>query len=409
MHDALPATPLPASAIPLKVLLAEDSPTARKLIAAILEELGHEVFAVENGLRAVQEFERGRFDLALLDIVMPVMDGFEAARQIKRLAAAWNEWVPVLLMSGIERQSCIVEGLAAGADDFIPKPWLMEILGVKVEGFAKTILADRQLRASEAEARATVARLAELNAQTERELEMAHRIMERLMPKEQLADPQAAHFLIPSSRFSGDAIALSRSPDGVLYAMLADATGHGLTAAMSVLPALWVFDGMARKQAALPDIAAEINRRLKEMLPTGNFVAAHLLSVDNAARTLRLWSGGMPPALLLDRAAMSVQSLKSDHVALGILPNGAFDASCKTLEWDSPQECLLYSDGLPEAQSEGGCMLGDERLMQAVMDLGAETAVATLARLAGEHLAGRPALDDISVLSLLLGAFAPQA
>ena len=404
MHNDHSAAPGFASAPPLRILLAEDSLAARQLIASILQELGHEVLAVGDGLKAVQAFERGRFDLALLDVVMPTMDGFEATRHIKRLAEARDQWVPVVLISGIERQSFIVKGLAAGADDFIPKPWLMEILAAKVEGFAKAVQAHRQLRASEAEARAIVARLAELNAQTERELEMAHRIMDRLVPKEQLADPQAAHFLVPSSQFSGDAIALSRSPGGVLYAMLADATGHGLTAAMSVLPALWVFDGMARKQAALPDIATEINRRLKEMLPTGNFVAAHLLSVDNAAGSVRIWSGGMPPALLLDRAGQLVECLKSDHVALGILPSSAFDASCRTVEWDGVKECLLYSDGLPEAQCDGGPMLGEERLMQAIMDSGPETALTKLARLADQHLAGRPALDDISVLSVLLGA-----
>jgi len=110
----------------LKILCAEDGHTNQMIVRAFVEEMGHEVVFVENGHQAVQGCAAERFDLVLMDGRMPVMDGLEAARAIRRggLDDAWvldpQIWIIALTANATaqDREQC----LAAGMDDFLAKP-----------------------------------------------------------------------------------------------------------------------------------------------------------------------------------------------------------------------------------------------------------------------------------------------
>lgn len=133
-------------------------------------------------------------------------------------------------------------------------------------------------------------------------------------------------------KFSGDLTLTKRSPRGHLFVMVADATGHCLSAAISAMPALWIFYGMVENGLSIAEIAAEINARLKKSIPLGRFVAAHIASINFPAQTIRVWSGGMPFAWLIDDNGGAVIELPSTHPALGILDDSKFDPSCQILE-----------------------------------------------------------------------------
>lgn len=111
------------SARALRVLLVEDNPANRRLANKLLKRLGHHVFEAEDGLQAVQLVQRQRFDVVLMDLQMPLLDGLEATRQIR----AWESEkarprIPIVAMTAHafeeDRQRC----LAAGMDGFLPKP-----------------------------------------------------------------------------------------------------------------------------------------------------------------------------------------------------------------------------------------------------------------------------------------------
>ena len=107
------------------VLLVEDSHVNQKLMGLMLQ---HEGFAYElavNGVEAVDLFLRQRFDLILMDIQMPVMDGLEATRSIRRYEIQAEYRTPIVAVTaGMDRDSC----LAAGMDDYIAKPVRADIL-----------------------------------------------------------------------------------------------------------------------------------------------------------------------------------------------------------------------------------------------------------------------------------------
>ena len=107
----------------LRILLAEDNPVNQKLAATLLTKRGHEVAVAENGREAVEAFGRGGFDTILMDVEMPEMDGLEATRAIREKEKAEGGHIPIIgltahAMSG-DRERC----LAAGMDDYLPKPF----------------------------------------------------------------------------------------------------------------------------------------------------------------------------------------------------------------------------------------------------------------------------------------------
>jgi len=105
---------------PLKILLAEDNQVNQKLALRILEQMGYRADVASNGIEAIESVERQEYDVILMDVQMPEMDGLEATRQI---VSRWSEHHPHIVgltanaMQG-DREMC----LAAGMNDYITKP-----------------------------------------------------------------------------------------------------------------------------------------------------------------------------------------------------------------------------------------------------------------------------------------------
>ncbi len=106
----------------LRILLAEDNPVNQRLGVRLLEKLGHNVVAVDNGEEAVAACESGPFDLILMDVEMPVMGGFEATAAIRSMAETGSRRVPIIAMTARAMKGDREDCLAAGMDAYISKP-----------------------------------------------------------------------------------------------------------------------------------------------------------------------------------------------------------------------------------------------------------------------------------------------
>ena len=107
---------------PLRVLLAEDTPANQKVVSTILSKRGHQVEIARDGRETIERVEREPFDVVLMDVQMPNIDGYQATAAIRRLSGIQRAHVPIVAitahaMSG-DRERC----LAAGMDDYVPKP-----------------------------------------------------------------------------------------------------------------------------------------------------------------------------------------------------------------------------------------------------------------------------------------------
>ena len=108
---------------PMRLLAAEDNPTNQQVLAAVMASLGVEVEIVADGAAAVEAWERGDYDLILMDIQMPVMDGIAAAREIRRReSAASRPATPIVALTANALSHQVAEYLAAGMDDHVAKP-----------------------------------------------------------------------------------------------------------------------------------------------------------------------------------------------------------------------------------------------------------------------------------------------
>jgi CheY-like chemotaxis protein len=127
----------PKASGPRKVLLVEDSVVNQKLAAAVLEKDGHHVTIANNGREAVQAFESDSYDLVLMDIQMPEMDGFEATRSIRKMEQGTGNHIPIIAMTAHalvgDRERC----LAVGMDDYIAKPIYAKQLLATIRGLGK--------------------------------------------------------------------------------------------------------------------------------------------------------------------------------------------------------------------------------------------------------------------------------
>jgi PAS domain S-box-containing protein len=505
--------------VTLKILIADDTLLNRRLLSTFLSKMGHQVILAEDGLQAVEAFQREQPDLVFMDVVMPRMDGLEATGRIKALCG--SRWVPVFIVSSLEKPDELAAGLEAGADDYLPKPLNFRILEAKMRSIMRTLGLQRSvvrtLRRTQAitdhmldslitmddkgvvrscnPATSTLfgyaeeelvgqnvkllmpepirslhdgflTRYRETNAkkmvgdtrevlgrkkdgsvfpiqigvselilegertfigilrditerqeaerrllenadklqryhdEAEEENVLAREIMEKQLHRPGLDDPHIQYGVEAAVNFSGDLAAARRSPQGRLYAMLADATGHGLAAAISAMPAIPVFYGMAGRNLPLGLMVSEMNTTLRQTMASGRFVAVALVCVDEASGTLEVWNGGMPDLLWLSENGDPVQGFGSRQLPLGILASDVLDVRPQKFHWQGAGQLVVYSDGVLEAENSQGVPFGTARLVETLRLASTGGRFAAIREALSRHMDGEEAKDDASIMLL---------
>ena len=116
-----------------KILLAEDDPNLGALLREYLEAKGYEMHLALNGQEGFTKFLSGKFDLCILDVMMPLKDGLTLAKEIR----AVNPTVPIVFLTAKSMKEDTIEGFSVGADDYITKPFSVEILLARVNAILR--------------------------------------------------------------------------------------------------------------------------------------------------------------------------------------------------------------------------------------------------------------------------------
>ncbi len=373
----------------LRVLIVDDDEIQNEVISILVANLGHQISQAFSGREALELFAREAPDIVLLDYELPDVQGTGVLKQIRSLEG--EHWHPVLMISAHDEAQIQIDCLNDGADDYLVKPINMPLLHARVGALRRLALMQNRLSKQAQQLRQLLDHVDQENA-------AAHYLFERLVSASGAQIPGVDQWLQSAEKFSGDLMATSTGPNGHIYLLIADGTGHGLAAALGLIPISQTFHAMSRKGHPIATIAREMNRQLRHYAPTHRFVAAVLLELKPQERSLDIWNGGMPTPLLLDAQHQVVAECRSRHVPLGLLGGREFSADIQHIALQDGQWLICTSDGAQEAQNPQGEFFGAERWRALLTQPGTVISCAAIRAHLQNFLAGKSAHDDIAVM-----------
>ena len=373
----------------LTILVADDVELNLDMIDRFLSSEDYRVIRAESGKKALELFESEQPDMVLMDVMMPEMDGYEATEQIR--ARFPDRWVPIIFLSALSENVDQIRGLEAGGDDYLIKPINLVLLEAK-------ILAMRRIAEMQNKLAQTTRELQRLHEEAEQEQEMAHELMTRMVSVARIDDPALRVWQQGATRFSGDLIAATRTKNGRLYLLSADSMGHGLPAALPLLPISHIFYEMAERGYSVSSIVEEMNNNLCRQMPTGRFVTATLACVDSANAMVEIWNGANPPALFVDTNGCVIKRFASAHPPLGVEKEDRFVSASCVWQWPQDGHLILHSDGLTEAENSSGTAFGESGLLNVIQGADDRHVLGEIVGAVNNHLGGEAPHDDMSVI-----------
>lgn len=329
------------SANALEILVVEDDLFLCTFYKKFLELKGAIVVACNSLAEAefcVTQMST-KFDAVLLDNQLDNTEGIILLPLLKRdqpLAA-------VIMVSANDNAEFFLTAFSAGIHDYMVKPINPDLLWLKIT----TAVNQQRLKALAEKQHAELAYWADQELLQQR---LAKHLFDRMFEQLNQFHPAVHAWVKSHSLFSGDAILRCQADDGSWYFMLADAMGHGLAPAISLMPMLKTFHSMAKKAIPLPNIVFELNDHLNKLLPDDRFIAAVLLRLDSRQQSLEIWNGGMPTVLLLNHHGSTVEVARSTNMALGVLTKQQISVQMQRFVLDERHITyfLMFSDGLTE-------------------------------------------------------------
>ena len=131
----------------MKILIAEDDKDSRELLSWLLQKLGYQVVAAENGKAAWEAYRKGRFRMVISDVLMPDIDGLELCRRIR--GHKQSKYTYIIIITALIGKKDYLEGMEAGADDFVTKPFDPDELKARLRVAERIISFQDQAAAAE--------------------------------------------------------------------------------------------------------------------------------------------------------------------------------------------------------------------------------------------------------------------
>ncbi|HEY9201726.1 MAG TPA: fused response regulator/phosphatase [Gammaproteobacteria bacterium] len=373
------------------VLVVDDEQSNRLLLRTLLGRDGYHVIEVENGEQALDAINTLQIDIILLDIQMPVMDGYTTASIIKQRV---KRFIPIIFLTAKTDEASLVKCIEAGGDDFLIKPFNYLLLTAKLNSLLRIVSLYQDIEEKNRS-------IQQHNLQMMQEMNVTKKVFEKVS-KNDMRGPHTGlkYAMSPMSMFNGDVIMAEKNQTSGLDLMIADFTGHGLSAAIGAIPIADVFHTMTRKCFLFTDVLAEANNKLIDLLPTQMFMAAVMLSVDRSNNILSVVNAGLPDVYLY-RNNEIIRSFKSQNIPLGIskMSSSQFEVEMQPLEYGD--RLYVFTDGVMEAANPQGEMFGRNRVLDAFSEdiPGDDLFDSILARCA-EFSDGAEQTDDITLLEL---------
>lgn len=371
------------------ILVVDDNENNRDLLVRRLTRRGHTAATAEHGAAALERLRAGRFDLMVLDIMMPVMDGFEVLARLKADEALRH--LPVIVVSALNELDSVVRCIELGAEDYLFKPLNPVLLHAKIDA----CLERKRLRDAE---RASVAAM-------RHELELARRTQADFLPAElpRLSGWELGTAFRPAREMAGDFYDAFALPGGRVGLLIGDVCDKGVGAALFMALTRSLVRAFAEQAGPEP---ADALRAVP--LTNGYIVRHHRQShmyatiffglLDPASGALSYINAGHPAPALIRRDG-AIDLLEASGPAVGFMAGSEFVVAEARI---GPGDTLLaYTDGASEARDAAGELLGEARLLSELR-APAPSAAALMERVeraVRAHAGDDPPADDITMLA----------
>jgi len=349
-----------------KILIVDDEPFNIDYIEQELEDSNYQLITAINGQDALDKVRQEAPDLILLDIMMPIMDGFEVLSRLKASPATRD--IPVIVISANNNLQSVVKGIQLGAEDYLPKPFEPILLHARIS----SSLEKKRLRD-----------LQQLYLKgLEREFDIAREIQQGFLPAElpQVDGWEIAACFKAAHEVAGDFYDAFLLPDRQLICVIGDVCGKGVGAALfmtlfrSLIRATSTTDYFLDKEnqkaltsgERLQHVIAFTNSYISNTHGEANMFATVFISMfDLQEGTLTYINCGNEPALLLRNRNIAA-SLPPTGPAVGVIPEASFTVKEVTLE--KGDVLFTFTDGIPDALNDQNDSFGRERLHQILTD-----------------------------------------
>jgi sigma-B regulation protein RsbU (phosphoserine phosphatase) len=377
----------------------------RDLLSRRLQQQGHTVSLAENGRRALEMIAAEEFDLVLLDIMMPELDGYAVLERMR--GDGTLDRLPVIMISAVTELESVVRCIEMGATDYLPKPFNTVLLRARVGAtLEKKRLRDRE----------------RLWARSlERELEIGREIQQSFLPEElpQPAGWEIAATFRPARQVAGDFYdAFPLAGGSRIGLVVADVCDKGVGAALFMALFRSLLRAFTERAFAAGDAAADGPRLLSTVVSTNDYIArthgrsnmfatAFVAVLDPKTGSLAWVNAGHEAPVVSGPSRSPAARLAPTGPALGMMPDMTFAAREAVL---APGETLFaFTDGVTDARDPSGRLFSEERLLELLSDGAplAATLLASVERAVDSHSAGSEPSDDITMLAVRRATTAP--
>ncbi len=356
-----------------KILVVDDKEANVELIRGILRVAGYTSVHSTNDPREVCVLHgKNRYDLILLDLQMPVMDGFQVMEGLTEIEA--NGYLPVLVITAQPNHK--LRALEAGAKDFVSKPFEIAELRARVHNSLEVRLLhleaknhskvlEETVRELEASREAVRLKTLEAQKQHEKELALAHETQRSLLPR---VLPQFEGFHIhaynkPTNDLGGNFYDFKQLGEQEWMGVLADVSGKGISAALYSSMVLGALSMEFRSGTAPQEVLNRVNHLLFEKSLPNQFVTLFLfvLGPDGVGRFI---SAGHTPVYLYRSSTGAIEELVSDAYMLGLFDFAKYRS--RKFHLNEGDILIVSSDGLTKAQNLRREEFGEEGLREIV-------------------------------------------
>ncbi|MGY1459242.1 PP2C family protein-serine/threonine phosphatase [Luteimonas sp. A534] len=377
-----------------RILVVDDTEANRDLLVRRLQREGHATEVAANGHEALQWLRAGGFDLMLLDIMMPGMNGYELLERVRADAELCH--VPVILISALDDTDSVIKGIELGADDHLPKPFNPHILRARVDAS----LARKRLRDRE-----------QLHARSlQREMDIARTIQAGFLPH---ALPEAAGWDVaawfqPARHVGGDFYDAYALQDGRMVLVVADVCDKGVGAALfmalfrSLLRAQAerILQGEGNVAAQACELMAGVNDYIARVHERDSMFATVFLAVlDPLSGELVYVNGGHEAPMVSGPGGVRARLMPTGP-AVGLMPGAVFTAA--HINIGRGDSLVAFTDGVTDATDADGAAYSEQSLLARLASAGgrADATMAAVREDVETAMGTAPQFDDITLLVL---------